>query len=75
MTPATKLVNRPTLVTIMRIEASRAGLVLGDLGADVTLRTNDEPEGQRMTLADACGALVFLRGERCNQHVFQAAGI
>lgn len=69
-----KTVNRPTLVTILRIEACRAGLRATELALDtIELRCQDKVE--KLSLADACAVVAMLRGTDCSPHIIKAGGL
>lgn len=68
-------INRPTLVTIAKIEACRAGAELIDHGDQVTLRSLDGEINERLELRDACAVLGMMRGVYCSPHVLAAGGV
>lgn len=69
-------INRPTLITLAKIEACRTGLALDDLGAGyVALRDIQHDTVENLKDADACAILCMLRKQHINEHVARAANL
>ena len=64
--------NAATLLTLARIEASRAGLELRGEDREA-LELVGEGATEIVSLGEACWVLASLRGSRCNPHVMAQA--
>lgn len=70
-----KQVNRPTLVTILKIEACRAGVKADEEGDQVRLSSHDGAISELLPLDEACAVVAMLRGTYCSPHVIEAGGL